>query len=405
MALIVQKYGGTSVGTVERIKNVARRVMKTQSEGNDVVVVVSAMSGETNRLVALAKEVDQSYCEEEYDVLVSSGEQVSIALLSMAIKALGGKAKSCLGHQVKILTDSCHGKARIKEVEAEKVKSELAQGKIVVIAGFQGVDEEGDITTLGRGGSDTSAVAVAIGLNADVCEIYTDVDGVYTTDPNICSQARKIDKLSFEEMLEMASMGAKVLQNRSVELAAKFKLPLHVRSSFNDRQGTWVTFEESQMEDILVSGISYNRDEAKLSVRGLTDQPNVASTLFSAISSANINVDMIVQNIGSDGKTDITFTVPKLELVKATDVIEGLKDKLPYQKLESNDKISKVSIIGLGMRSHAGVADKMFSALGRENINIEMISTSEIKVSVIIDQKYTELAVRVLHEAFGLAVS
>lgn len=402
MSLIVQKYGGTSVGNIERIQSVAKRAMAVHGEGHQVVVVVSAMAGETNRLLKLAHDLTDLPDERELDVLVATGEQVTIALLAIAIKKLGGKAVSFLGSQVKIVTDSSYGKARIKEVQGQNIFGDLKAGKIVIVAGFQGVDLGGNVTTLGRGGSDTTAVAVAAGLKADVCEIYTDVDGVYTTDPNVCANAKKINRISYEEMLEMASTGAKVLQIRSVELAAKYKVPVHVRSSFNDHEGTLVTDEENTMEDILVSGVSYNKDEAKIAVRGVEDRPGVASRVFVEIAKANINVDMIVQNVSHDGKTDLTFTVPKGELKKAMHVVEKVAKEIGANKVEVSDQIAKVSIIGLGMRSHAGVAEKMFSALGQEGINIQMISTSEIKISVVIDQKYTELAVRILHEAFGL---
>lgn len=402
MALIVQKYGGTSVGTIERIRNVANRVMETQAIGHQVVVVVSAMSGETNRLLALGQQTCEIPSEREMDVLIATGEQVTIALLAMTIQGMGGKAQSFLGNQVRIVTDAAFSKARIKDVEDKNIRQALNAGNIVVVAGFQGVDEQGNLTTLGRGGSDTTGVALAAGLKADVCEIFTDVDGVYTTDPNICRNAKKISQISYEEMLEMASTGAKVLQIRSVELAAKYKVKVHVRNSFNHNEGTIVTDEELAMEDVLVSGVSYNKDEAKISVRGVQDRPNIASKIFVDIAQANINVDMIVQNVSVDGKTDITFTVPKSEIKKALSVVEKTAKEIGATSVESNNQIAKVSIIGLGMRSHAGVAEKMFSVLGKENINIQMISTSEIKISVVIDEKYTELAVRVLHDAFEL---
>lgn len=402
MALVVQKYGGTSVGTVERIRNVARRVAKTFDEGNEVVVIVSAMAGETNRLVALADEISEAPDEREYDVLVSTGEQVTIALLSMCLQSMGYKAKSYLGSQIPMLTDKVHAKARIKSIGDENIRADLKEGTIVVVAGFQGTDGEGNITTLGRGGSDTSAVAVAAGLKADVCEIYTDVDGVYTTDPRIVSNARKMDKISYDEMLEMASLGSKILQIRSVEFAKKYGVVIHVRSSFNDNLGTLVAKEDKDMETVLVSGVAYNKDESKISLLRVPDHPGIASQLFNPLSEANITVDMIIQNIAHDGYTDMTFTVPKADFKKAREIVETVSEKIGASGVQVNEKIAKVSIIGVGMRSHSGVASKMFQVLSDEGINIEMISTSEIKVSCIIDMKYTELAVRVLHEAFGL---
>ena len=402
MPLVVQKYGGTSVGNIERIKNVARRVIRQHQKGDQMVVVVSAMSGETNRLVALAKEISELPEGREYDVIVSTGEQVTIALLAMAIQSMGVPAVSYLGSQVRILTDDAFSKARIRSIDSERIHKDLKEGKIVVVAGFQGVDENGNVTTLGRGGSDTTAVAIAAALKADACEIYTDVDGVYTTDPNLCPDARKIDRISYEEMLEMASTGAKVLQIRSVEMAAKYNVPVEVRSSFNDNPGTWVTKEESQMESRMVTGVSLNKDEAKIAVRQVPDTPGVASKIFAPISEANINVDMIVQNVSSEGTTDLTFTVPKSELKQALLIIEKVAKEIGAKKVESSESIAKVSVIGLGMRSHAGIASKMFTTLAKENINIQMISTSEIKISIIIDAKYTELAVRVLHDAFEL---
>ena len=402
MALVVQKYGGTSVGTVEKIRNVAQRVAKTFDDGNEVVVIVSAMAGETNRLVALADEMCEFPNEREYDVLVAAGEQVTIALLSIGLQSMGYKAKSYLGSQIPILTDSAHSRARIKEIDDKKVRQDLKNGTIIIVAGFQGVDEHGNVTTLGRGGSDTSAVAVAAALKADVCEIYTDVDGVYTTDPRMVPEARKIDKVSYDEMLEMASLGAKVLQIRSVEFAKKYGVVVHVRSSFNDKPGTLVMKEDQEMETVLVSGIAYNKDEAKISIFGVPDQPGIAAQIFSPLSEANITVDMIIQNVSRDGKTDMTFTVPKADSKKALKIIEGVKEKIGASGIKHNENISKVSIIGVGMRSHSGIAQTMFETLAKEGINIEMISTSEIKVSCIIDAKYTELAVRVLHAAFGL---
>ena len=402
MALIVQKYGGTSVGTVERIQNVARRVANTFDEGNEVIVIVSAMAGETNRLVALANEISEMPDEREYDVLVSTGEQVTIALLSMCLKSMGYKAKSYVGSQIPMLTDKAYSRARIEEIGDKNIRTDLKAGTIVVVAGFQGVDCDGNITTLGRGGSDTSAVAVAAALKADVCEIYTDVDGVYTTDPRIVPEARKIDKISYEEMLEMASLGAKILQIRSVEFAKKYNVVVHVRSSFDDSQGTLVMKEDQEMEAVLVSGVTFNKDEAKISIFGVPDQPGVASQIFSPLSQNNITVDMIIQNISHQGATDITFTVPKTDCKKALKIIEGVAKDINARGVSHNTNIAKVSIVGVGMRSHTGVATTMFDTLAREGINIEMISTSEIKVSCVISDKYTELAVRVLHEAFGL---
>jgi len=403
MALVVQKYGGTSVGTIDRIRNVARRVAKTYDDGNDVVVIVSAMSGETNKLVALANEMCEFPSEREYDVLVATGEQVTISLLSMCLQSMGYKAKSYMGHQIPILTDSAFSKARIEKIDDKKIREDLKNGTIIVVAGFQGVDKEGNTTTLGRGGSDTSAVAVAAGLKADVCEIYTDVDGVYTTDPRIVPDASKMEKISYEEMLELASLGSKVLQIRSVEFAKKYGVVVHVRSSFNDNPGTLVMKEDADMEAVLVSGISYNKDEAKISVFRVADKPGIAAQLFSPLSHANITVDMIIQNVSHEGYTDLTFTVPKADFKKALKIVEESAKDIGASGVASDENIAKVSIVGVGMRSHSGVASKMFQTLSQEGINIQMISTSEIKVSCIIDAKYTELAVRVLHDAFGLA--
>ncbi len=403
MALVVQKYGGTSMGTVERIKNVAKRVAKTYDAGNDMVVVVSAMSGETNKLVALANETCEFPDNREYDVLVASGEQVSIALLAMCLKGMGYKAKSYHGWQVPILTDNAYSKARIEKIDDTKMRTDLKDGTIVIVAGFQGVDKDGNVTTLGRGGSDTSAVALAAALKADVCEIYTDVDGVYTTDPNICTDARKIEKISYDEMLELASLGAKVLQIRSVEFAKKYSVDVHVRSSFNDNQGTMVTKEDKDMEAILVSGIAYDKNEAKIAVMNVPDKPGIAAKILSALSDANISVDMIVQNVSEAGFTDFTFTVTKADFKKALAITRETAKEISAKDVVTDENITKISIVGLGMRSHAGVATKMFQTLAREGINIQMISTSEIKISVVIDAKYTELAVRVLHEAFGLS--
>jgi aspartate kinase len=399
MALVVQKYGGTSVASVDRIKNVARRVAAAKARGDDLVVVVSAMAGETNRLVALAQEICDLPDERERDVLLASGEQVSTALLALAIRSLGHKARSFLAHQMRIRTDNAYGKARIKSIDASRVRQSLRGGEIVVVAGFQGLDEEDNITTLGRGGSDTSAVAVAAALGADSCEIYTDVDGVYTTDPNICPTARKIGRISYEEMIEMASMGAKVLQIRSVELGMKFKVPIHVRSSFNEAEGTWVVEEDDTMDALLVSGVTYDKDEAKITLLGVPDRPGLAAQIFGPIAEANVVVDMIIQNASAAGTTDLTFTVPKADYKKAVAVVEGLQS-IQAKGITVDPKIAKISIIGVGMRTHAGVAARMFKVLSREKINIEMISTSEIKVSVVIDEKQTEQAVKALHQEF-----
>jgi aspartate kinase len=403
MALIVQKYGGTSVGDVERIRNVARRVIRVKEAGNDVVVVVSAMAGETNRLVALAQQMAEMPDEREIDVVMATGEQVTIGLLAMAIKGLGHGARSFTGSQVRILTDSAHTKARIRRIDDNAMRVALARGEVVVVAGFQGIDEHGNVTTLGRGGSDTSAVALAAALRADVCEIYTDVDGVFTTDPNIVPGARKLDRVSYDEMLEMASLGAKVLQTRSVLFAKKYNVPIHVRSSFHDGEGTLVTREEDIMEELVVSGVTYHRDEAKITVVGVPDQPGVAAKLFGPITARNIIVDMIVQNVGSDGRTDLTFTVSRGDLKRALEIVQNTARDLNARGVLSDDRIAKVSIVGMGMKNHAGVASRMFDLLAKEGINIQMISTSEIKVSCVIEDKYTELAVRTLHEGFGLS--
>ncbi len=402
MALVVQKYGGTSVGTTDRIKNVAKRIIKTYEAGNEVVVVVSAMSGETNKLVALANEMVDIPDNREYDVVVATGEQVTIGLLSMYLKSLGYKAKSYQGWQVPIITDSTFAKARIESIDDTKMRADLKAGNIVVVAGFQGVDKDGNLTTLGRGGSDTSAVALAAALNADVCEIYTDVDGVYTTDPNVCKEARKVEKVSYDEMLELASLGAKVLQIRSVEFAKKFNVDIHVRSSLNENTGTMVTREDKDMEGILVSGVAYDKNEAKIAVLGVPDKPGIAARILTPLSDAAISVDMIVQNVSHDGMTDFTFTVTKADLKKALMITNEAAQEIQAKEVQSDENISKISIVGLGMRSHAGVATRMFAVLAKNNINIGMISTSEIKISVVIDEKYTELAVRVLHEEFGL---
>jgi len=402
MALVVQKYGGTSMGSIERIRNVAKRVAKTYDEGNDLVVVVSAMSGETNKLVALANEMCEFPSEREYDVMVATGEQVSMSLLAMALQSMGYKAKSYCGFQLPIITDSAFSKARIEEIDDKRVREDLKNGVIVVVAGFQGIDRQGNLTTLGRGGSDTSAVAVAAAMKADVCEIYTDVDGIYTTDPRIVPEASKLEKISYDEMLEMASLGSKVLQIRSVEFAKKYDVVVHVRSSFNDNPGTLVTKEDAEMEAVLVSGITYNKDEAKISVLRVPDRPGIAAKIFSPLSEANITVDMIIQNVSHDGFNDMTFTVPKSDFKKALKIVQETAAVIGAGSVTSDENIAKVSIIGVGMRSHSGVACKMFETLSSEGINILMISTSEIKISCIIEMKYSELAIRVLHEAFGL---
>jgi len=402
MGLVVQKFGGTSVGTIERIENVAKKVISEYEKGNQVIVTVSAMAGETNRLIALAKEVTELPDERELDVLVSTGEQVSVALLAMTLIKMGYKAKSYLGHQIKILTDSAYTKARIIDIETENIKRDLEKGIIVVVAGFQGVDSEGNITTLGRGGSDTTAVALAAAFKADICDIYTDVDGVYTTDPRVYNKARKLKKISYDEMLELASLGSKVLQIRSVELAKKYKVPVHVRSSFNDEPGTLVCEEDSDMERVVVSGVSYNKDEARITLVKVPDKPGIASKLFGAISSGNIVVDMIIQNSSIDETTDLTFTVPKSDLKKTLNLVKPIAEEIGAKDVLFEEGIAKVSIVGLGMRSHSGVAAKMFEVLGNAGINILMISTSEIKISCVIDEKYTELAVRLLHDAFEL---
>jgi len=403
MALVVQKYGGTSVGDIDRIRNVAARVLKTKKEGHDVVVVVSAMAGETDKLARLAQQMTPAPDEREMDVLISTGEQVSIALLSIALKSMGVDAKSYLGFQIKIATDSAFGKARITGIESEKVLSDLKKGRIVVVAGFQGIDESENITTLGRGGSDTTAVAIAAALKADYCEIYTDVDGVYTTDPNICEKARKLTKISYDEMLEMASLGAKVLQIRSVEFAKKYDVPIHVRSSFNDNPGTIVCKEDKEMEKVVVSGVTYNKNESKIEIMRVPDTPGVAAKLFKPIADANIVVDMIIQTSSTEkGYADVAFTVPKSDFANTLRIVKEFLKEIGGKEVKADENIAKVSIIGVGMRSHSSVAAQMFSALAKERINIHMISTSEIKISCVIDSKYTELAVRALHDAFQL---
>jgi aspartate kinase len=400
MSLLVQKYGGTSVGTIERIKQVAEKIRRAKRGGSEIVVVVSAMAGETNRLVSLAHEISEIPDEREKDVLLASGEQVSVALLSLALKELGQPARSFLGHQVRIETDSAYGKARIRNIDSTRIVQSLKNGEVVVIAGFQGVDDDDNITTLGRGGSDTSAVALAAFLNAEVCEIYTDVEGVFTTDPGICPEARKLARVSYDEMIELASTGAKVLEIRSVEFAKKFSVPVHVRSTFADVEGTWVVKEEESMDDVLVSGVSYDQNEAKITLQRVPDRPGLAAQIFSPIAAAHIVVDMIIQNASEDGTTDLTFTVPKADYKKALSIVEKTAAVVESKGVKVDTDIAKISVVGVGMRTHAGVAAKMFEVLAREGINIEMISTSEIKISVVIDGKYTELAVRVLHDAF-----
>ncbi len=403
MALVVQKYGGTSVGDVERIKNVARRVLHAKKQGHQLVVVVSAMAGETDKLIRLAQQITPTPDERELDVLVSTGEQVSIALLAMALKSMDCDSKSYLGFQIKIATDSVFGKARISSIDSDKMRHDLEEGRVVVVAGFQGVDDSGNITTLGRGGSDTSAVAVAAALAADVCEIYTDVDGVYTTDPNVYPRARKLSRISYDEMLEMASLGAKVLQIRSVEFAKKYDVPIHVRSSFNDNPGTIVCKEDKEMEKVVVSGVTYNKNEAKIEVMRLPDIPGVAAKLFKPIADANIIVDMIIQTSSTEkGCADVAFTVPKSDFAKTLQIVKEANKEFDGKEVKFNEDIAKISIVGVGMRSHSSVATQMFSALAKEGINIHMISTSEIKISCVIDSKYTELAVRALHDAFEL---
>ena len=404
MALYVQKFGGTSVGTTERIKAVADRVKRFRDQGHDIVVVVSAMSGETNRLVGLAKEIMDEPVPREMDVLLSTGEQVTIALLSMALINRGVQARSYTGGQVSIRTDSSHTKARIQAIDEQGMRADLDKGRVVVVAGFQGLDDDGNITTLGRGGSDTTAVALAAALKADECQIYTDVDGVYTTDPRVVDSARRLDKITFEEMIEMASLGSKILQIRSVEFAGKYNVPLRVLSSFVEGPGTLITLDdEDVMEQPLVSGIAFNRDEAKLTVSGVSDTPGIALRILKPVSDANIEVDMILQNVGADNRTDFTFTVHRNDYSRTMQILEGVASRdLDVRAITGDTKIAKVSIVGVGMRSHAGVATKMFECLSKEGINIQMISTSEIKISVVIDEKYLELAVRALHGTFGL---
>ncbi len=404
MSLLVQKYGGTSVGSIERIEAVADRVADFRARGHDMVVVLSAMSGETNRLIALAREIQEQPDPRELDVLVSTGEQVTIALLCMALKKRGWDARSYTGGQVRILTDNAHTKARIQAIDEARMRADLAAGRVVVVAGFQGVDEDGNITTLGRGGSDTTGVALAAALKADECQIYTDVDGVYTTDPRVVERARRLERITFEEMLEMASLGSKVLQIRSVEFAGKYNVPLRVLSSFQDGPGTLITLDEESatMEQPVVSGIAFNRDEAKVTVAGIKDTPGIAARILGPIGEANIEVDVIVQNVSADNTTDLTFTVHKNDMARAVSVLERVARDIGAREVLSDDRVAKVSMVGVGMRSHAGVASKMFKSLADENINIQMITTSEIKISVIIEERYLELAVRALHTAFGL---
>jgi aspartate kinase len=402
MALIVQKYGGTSVGSIEKIRNVAKRVLEDYKQGNRMVVVLSAMAGQTDGLIRLAREMCDDPDPRELDVLMATGEQMSVALFAMALKSMGYDARSLLGFQAAIRTDRLYGKARIQEIDATRIFKELEKNRIVAVAGFQGLDEKGNITTLGRGGSDTTAVALAAALKADVCEIYTDVEGVYTTDPNICPKARKMDAISYDEMLELASLGAKVLEIRSVEFAKKYNVPIHVRSTFTQERGTMVVAETKDMERVLVSGVAYNKNEARITVKRVPDRPGTAARIFEPIFKAGIIVDMIVQNTSEDGSTDLTFTVPKADFQKSMKLVSEVAKQIGAEKVLGDENICKVSIVGVGMRNHAGVAQKMFHILAKENINIIMISTSEIKISCIIEEKYTELAVRVLHEAFEL---
>ncbi len=402
MALVVQKFGGTSVGDIDKIRHVASLARKCKEVGNDVVVIVSAMAGETNKLVDLCTTMMERPDPREYDVVVSTGEQVTIGLLAMALKTMGVEAISLLGSQIAIHTDDVYTKARIQKIDIEKIMKHLKEDRIVIVPGFQGIDTLGNITTLGRGGSDTSAVAVAAALKADACEIYTDVEGIYTTDPNMVVDARKIDRISYDEILEMASQGAKVLQIRSVEFAKKYNVPLHVRSTFTEAEGTWVTKEDKGMEKVVVSGVTCDKNEAKVSILRVPDKPGIAARIFGAIAEANINVDMIIQNISIDGFTDMTFTVPRIDLAQAMDIVNEVCEEIGAKDVVTEDKVAKVAVIGTGMRSHSGVASKMFKALSDEGINIMMISTSEIKVSCVVEKKYAELAVRVLHEAFDL---
>lgn len=402
MALIVQKYGGTSVANIERIKNVAKRVIDYYKKGNHMVVVLSAMAGHTDGLIELAKKVTEYPDPRELDVLLSTGEQMSVALFAMTVKSMGYEARSLLGFQVGIHTDKLYGKARIHQIDTSRIKEELEKGRIVAVAGFQGLDEEGNITTLGRGGSDTTAIALAAALNADMCEIYTDVDGVYTTDPGICPEARKLNVISYDEMLEMASLGAKILEIRAVEFAKKFNVPLHVRSSFKEERGTMVVPETKDMEKVVVSGVTYNKNEARVTIKRVPDRPGIAAKIFKPLFNAGIVVDMIIQNTSEDGFTDMTFTIPKSDFAKSMNLVSNVAKEIKAEEVMGDENIAKVSIVGVGMRAHAGVAQKMFEALAKEGINILMISTSEIKISCVIEEKYTELAVRVLHKTFAL---
>ncbi len=402
MSLIVQKYGGTSVGSIEKIGHIADKVAARAKSGDKMVVAVSAMSGETNRLIALAREMSTKPHARELDVIISTGEQVTIALLTMALLDRGCDARSYTGAQIRMVTDNAHGKARIKKIKSKKMKADLDAGRVVVVAGFQGVDEKGNITTLGRGGSDTTAVAIAAALNADECQIYTDVDGVYTTDPRVEPKARKLDRITFEEMLEMSSLGSKVLQIRSVEFAGKYNVPLRVLSAFEEGEGTLIALEDDGVEQALISGIAFNRDEAQLTINGVPDQPGVASKILGPVTKANIEIDMIVQNISEDGCTDFTFTVNRNDYETAHALLKTVAKELGAKKVIGDDAIVKISLVGVGMRSHAGIANTMFATLAKENINIRMISTSEIKISVVVDEKYLELGVRSLHEAFAL---
>jgi aspartate kinase len=402
MALIVQKYGGTSVASLERIQNVATRVAKTYEKGNDVVVILSAMAGITDELINMASSISQSPDKRELDVLLATGEQTTSALLAMTLKSMNYSAQSLMGHQAEVLTDQCHGNARILDIRADRIKELLDQRHIVVIAGFQGCDPDGNITTLGRGGSDTSAVAIAAALKADVCEIYTDVDGVYTADPNVCPQARKLHAVSYDEMLNMASLGAKVLQIRSVGFAKKYNIPVHVRSSFSEKEGTMVVDENSGRERLIVSGVTYDKDQARITLKKVPDKPGIASKIFTPIADSGIVVDMIIQNTRAAGQTDLTFTVPNASFKQALEMEKKIAKEIAAEDVFGDEKIAKVSVIGVGMKDHSGVASTMFAALAKENINIMMISTSEIRISCIIEEKYTELAVRVLHSAFEL---
>ncbi len=402
MGLIVQKFGGTSVADLARIQNVAKRVINTYDQGDNVVVIVSAMAGVTDNLIAMAQEVTDKPAKRELDVLLATGEQTTASLLAMTLAAMNYPAESLLGHQAEVVTDCAFGNARILEIGAERIKCLLDQRKIVVVAGFQGIDVNGNITTLGRGGSDTSAVAIAASLKADVCEIYTDVDGIYTADPNICEKARKIDKISYDEMLNMASLGAKVLQIRSVGFAKKFNVPVHVRSSFSDEEGTMVVNEDAGMESLVVSAVTHDKDQARITLKKVPDQPGVAAKIFTPIADAGIVVDMIIQNTRAEGQTDLTFTVPKASFETAMDIERRIAQEIGAEDVLGDANIAKVSVVGVGMRNHSGVASKMFNTMAAENINILMISTSEIRISCVIEEKYTELAVRVLHSSFGL---